>query len=439
MGLILQRSQSIFNNNPVVAEIKLLIILLIYKATFDIYYACAVYPVYSYEGYTYDFLLYKFVISYVILIVLYKLFPHDEIKPSSVSLSLILLIYIIPILSCYSLGSYPTEYLLFVLMGFLTISCTIKILPKPKIKEFSLNAKSLYIACVVVLISALLATVARYGVPSFAALSFSDVYTIRESNLDKSSMLLEYLSSWSIYSVAPFLMLIYLEKKQYINLFLVLAFFSILYLILAAKGIFFLPLLIFFLFYSLRRRRFFLYFTLSIVSLLLIDMYLFYKTGNFYILFFIQRIFFDPILGSTRYYDFFSNNEFVYLSDSIFKWFIDYPYSEPIPSLIGYLQYASYSWNNVNFYMDDAYMHFGVAGIFIFSGLLALLMIVTDSLYFKRPSLVVLIFSVLIIYRITSGPMLTALSSRGGAFSILLILFYVCRKEITNADVCSKD
>lgn len=423
------------NTNYVFGKFKKSLLICLYKLALDYCYVNFIFSRYSYEGFTYEYSFYKYIASFLILILLFFFIPIDELKPSSIAINIVFLFNIVPYITYFSLADFPINYLLLLFSGFITIIITVKTIPVINLKYILIKQGHLNSATFICIFTTVVFLLAYHGLPKINAFNFDNVYDIRATNLAKGNRAIEYLYSWTLYTIVPFLIVIFLEKKQYKEFSYTILLLMLAFAVIASKAIFFLPMFILFLFFTIRKGRLFK-FLIIFVILLVISEAIFYRESDYtYISFMLNRIFFDPILGSLRYYDFFSQNSFVYLSDSIFKYFINDPYNTPIPLLIGYSKYSTYSWNNVNFYMDDAFMHFGGAGIIIFSIILGYFMVLMNSIHWKYPSNAVLVFAAVTIFRITSGPMFTALASRGGLLAILIMWIYVSSESVKEKQV----
>ncbi|ALC88207.1 hypothetical protein AM499_12100 [Bacillus sp. FJAT-22090] len=125
------------------------------------------------------------------------------------------------------------------------------------------------------------------------------------------------------------------------------------------------------------------------------------------------------------YYDFFSSNEKVYLSNSIFRFFIENPYPIPIPNLIGSIYYQNYdTWVNVG-YLADAYMNFGFLGILLFSILLGIILKMFDTLSHEKGIELVIVTSFIPFFGLMSGALLTKLLTGGILLAFVLLILLV--------------
>lgn len=142
----------------------------------------------------------------------------------------------------------------------------------------------------------------------------------------------------------------------------------------------------------------------------------------------VSRVIITPGLLTGFYFDFFQENPLLYLSHSVFSRFVDYPYNMSPPQLIGYVYFQRFDLNaNANLWAD-AYANFGYSGVFVFTGLLAMVFWVLDSLSRKLPlRLVGLMLSIHALTLANSG-LLTSILTHGIALTGLLI--YLMPKSV---------
>jgi len=141
----------------------------------------------------------------------------------------------------------------------------------------------------------------------------------------------------------------------------------------------------------------------------------------------VKRTLFIPAQITFYYFDFFQNNPFVYLSDSIFKSVIKYPYLLPAPLIIGIRYYNGQSCNTGIF--GNAYMNFGIYGVFIFITTFTLILSLFDRIIESKgrnETLILASVAMTLISIINSG-FLTVLLTHGMILS--LILAFSLKKE----------
>lgn len=93
----------------------------------------------------------------------------------------------------------------------------------------------------------------------------------------------------------------------------------------------------------------------------------------------IRRLFFLPALITYDYFHFFDSNP-VYLSHSILKNFIEYPYDLEPAKLISATYFDMPAGNTNNGFISDGYMNFGYIGVISFSFVVSLIILFFNSI-----------------------------------------------------------
>jgi hypothetical protein len=94
---------------------------------------------------------------------------------------------------------------------------------------------------------------------------------------------------------------------------------------------------------------------------------------------FTRRTLMIPGLLSFTYYDFFSQNELVYLSTSRLGFFIDYPYELSPPNLIGGVYFGAPTMHANTGITGDAFMNFGFLGLVLWGVILVIILKLVDA------------------------------------------------------------
>jgi hypothetical protein len=262
-------------------------------------------------------------------------------------------------------------------------------------------------------------------------LNLSSIYEIRDQFTQNKNPFLGYLVIWQGNIINPLLFYLAIRRKNY--LYVILIFFVQGYLF-SVTGI---KIFAFSLFFAYLIAQFARHLKVAVPIALMVGLVLscllYWYQGNVWpISLFVRRTLFTPGQLTFEYFDFFSQNPYIYLSDSVLKNFLSYPYLLPPPLLIGIRYYDGQS-ANVGI-MGNSYMHFGVAGIFIFLGLLSLLLVLFDKFASgqsaNRPALYALVATP-IISLINSG-LFTVLLTHGLLLSFLLAVLMPSRELAEN-------
>ena len=203
-------------------------------------------------------------------------------------------------------------------------------------------------------------------------ISFQDVYTYRLDMGNKMGTVEGYLFSWNTHVFLPLCLIIHLDSRKYLHAAVDVLLMLLSYSIYGNK-IVFLSIIMVFCFWILRRFEVSKYaiemVNAVIVVFLLILVILPANRFSLVPLSLVHRVFSVPAEAHYYYYDFFQNNELLYLRQSILRWLFESPYPQEVSKIIGSSTkyYITGSYNNANNgCFSDAYQNFGVLGVLIY-------------------------------------------------------------------------
>jgi hypothetical protein len=200
--------------------------------------------------------------------------------------------------------------------------------------------------------------------------SFSQVYAFRDSYGDASQAgIFGYLNSWAAKIFSVILLAWSLQKKKLLITLFVMLLIILLFALSGHKGVLKGVLLVFFFYflckYSNTRLVLAGAFMLFLLSIVIIT-HVFDSTMLGSLL--LRRLLFVPALLNFKYLEFFSNNEFVYWSNSILKSFVDYPYHiRPVEVVGEYLGNEGMAANTG--FLANGYMHAGYLGVALYTAI----------------------------------------------------------------------
>lgn len=157
-------------------------------------------------------------------------------------------------------------------------------------------------------------------------------------------------------------------------------------------------------------------------------MFLYLQFADFWVIsLFTRRTFLLPAKISFYYYDYFTKNDLVYLSHSIFKSFINYPYQMYPAYVIGKTYFPEsapkiYGYANTGI-VGDGYMNFGYIGVFLWAILLATILKFADAVTESKNIKIVWPILLLTFYIMVDGAPLTTLLTHGLILALLLCYF----------------
>lgn len=207
--------------------------------------------------------------------------------------------------------------------------------------------------------------------------SLSAVYEIRSEFLHSLPFPLGYLAIWQGNIINPLLFYQSLERRRF--LFTVGIVLLQMYLFSVTGMKIFLFSLLFAAFIARFSRNLEKILPLALTAGVAGSCFAYLFLNDFWLIgIFVRRTLFTPGQLTFEYFDFFSQNPLIYLSDSLLKEFLSYPYPLPPPLMIG-IRYYDGGSANVGI-VGNAYMHFGIAGVFFFLALAAVFITFLDSL-----------------------------------------------------------
>lgn len=193
---------------------------------------------------------------------------------------------------------------------------------------------------------------------------------------------MKYLVTWQGAILNVFAMIIALVSRKKYSFILISILQIMLYLLTTNKIFLFYPFALYIIILVLNRSKYNVGYLTAVGS----SLGVLFSIGIYKILgdimlpsMVISRIFFLPAQISYQYYEFFSQNGYVYLSHSVFRIFFQTPiYLDHPIRLIGQAYYTN-NWPNTG-YLGDAFMNFGVIGMIIFSIILGIVLKIIESL-----------------------------------------------------------
>ena len=403
-------------------------ILAMFIFIFMIYgYISFIFPVFAYSGFRYEPSLIRILESLILFVVTLIFINFKYMSKFMYAVNMIVFLFMsMPnyVLYMFMDISRMIPYSYFIMHIVLILLSLSKINFKSYLLKPEFETKTMIAIVIIMLIPFVL----TYGTHlNFKVLLFQDIYKVRRYVTAHTNVLTTYFYSWLTNAAIPFLVVYgYVNKNKKIIVF---GIFSMLYLyILAAhKSIFFSLLLLLFLnlFKGYEKKIFVLYLIIAMVLLFGIIMFDF-KDNIMISSMFLRRVFFLPSLLNHYYFEFFNNN-FLYLSHSIFKHFMDYPYTMVPSHVIGDVYFHNPDMGANNGLISDGYMNFGYIGIFINIFIFGFIMKFLESININE-----LLFPLLyyFIFALNSSAMLTVLLTHGLILFLIMVLFFNKRLNI---------
>ncbi|WP_157940010.1 hypothetical protein [Campylobacter blaseri] len=263
-------------------------------------------------------------------------------------------------------------------------------------------------------------------------LNFEDVYIHRSSfGASSFSGIFGYLNSWTFKIFSVIFLLWSLEKRNKMLIIISFIFIILLFMFSGHKST--LEALILILFF------YFLYIFKNTSSIIIVSFFLLISicifmgavfNNNIFESLIIRRLLIVPAHLNFTYLDFFSNNDYIYWSNSILKSFFTYPYDLEMTHVIGeYLGYPKMGANTG--FLASGYAQCGVIGVFSYTMFGIIIMNIINLLaksYLKYFYMSMLFIPLLTLY--TSSDFFTTLFTHGLLVAILILFFYDAKKYI---------
>ncbi|PYG87165.1 oligosaccharide repeat unit polymerase [Ruminiclostridium sufflavum DSM 19573] len=420
-----------------IKDIKRLFLVIIYKIFLEFSYLKLINPIWGYMGFNLDINYIKLIETYILLIIIYIIVPKSDFKISNVFLQFLYLMMIIPTLSIYAMKNESRVFLYAFVIGFLITILTVKYMPKIKLIRIKVSKKLFVLMLFLITITTYFLIIKDNGMPTLGALNLFNVYKIR-SEFVSSLSIINYLLMWQAKIINPFLIGYFYYKGKYKSIILVILFQIVLFLLTAYKSFLFSLVLVLGSVYLIKIKKFYTIFAGGMVLIVLSSFVLgIFKISDYPTSFITNRVLFVPAQNYFFYYDFFSDNQKAYLTQSIIGniFGLKEIYNTNITYMIGELYYGSSKMMVNTGYLADAYMNFGILGMLFFSILLGIIFILIDQISKRVDKTIVVATFIFPIYSLVDGALQTSLLTHGLLISIILIYFIDNKMFDTTTDI----
>lgn len=406
----------------------ILISVIILKALIDYSYVNYVVPNFSYSGFHLIENDVKYILSYGGVVLFALFLPSTINTPAQLIIHLFYLSVILPVLSYYGLADQPTWVTVCIVTQFVIVVLFSKVLSgstkRLKIRYLRNGTKyALLVSQILVLFIFAFVVVTGGSAINF---DLSLVYEFREdANKMFGGPLLSYVVNWVVKVFNIVLIVWYLLKMNYLKAAVFIVIQIILFGYLTQKSVLFSPLILIFtyiLFEKVNRRVMFLY--LSFIGSLFLVMLKYHFDGDLILgTLIVRRLLFLPVLLNFTYYEFFAQNEFVFLSNGIFSALVDYPYNETTSLVIG--RYLNTEMSANTGFVATSYMHFGIFGVFIFPIIVGFVLRILDVVCEPMPPWIGAGITLLpFMSLIQSSDLFTSLLTHGIIVSIIILWLF---------------
>lgn len=416
------------------------LLTIVYLILLHIDYVIGVAPRNSYLGYIYMSNSFsQIVLSWFIAILPAFWMPIKYTRPSQLIYWFLYLIVVIPsIVMPVYIGRFDLclKQGLLIVVAFLLLNF-IFIFPLISIPKIKIS----YSVFLLVILSISLINIVYifyvFGVSKSLTWIFSPrVYDIRlnaRSIMAPLSRIGRYIITWQSQVFGPFLFASGLYRHNWLLIVFGVISQIIIYSVLATKNSIFSLLLacvIFFLLDKFSNKSLGIYLLLGAVvgvfCVILVD-YIFTPTTWFLSSTITRRVIYTPGLLTTYFFDFFSKKQPALLGHSFLKNITKYPYDISPTFLIGLHYFGNISTNADANLWADGYANFGIAGVFMFTIVLAIVLWLLDNLSKPLGKEFAGLIGAFPGYILADSPLFTSLLTHG-VLILLIIVWFIPRE-----------
>lgn len=403
------------------------------RVALELSYVFFVNPYFSYLGLTLRLDVFKYVESWIIYFSLIMAFPRVFLRASDYMMTYLLYSFLAPLLVFYALADASREHLYYVLLSVVLVA----VFREGKPFRFKFVRYGRILAYLLIFSGCIIVTgwlIARGGFNTFN-LNLALVYDIREEVAQATGQgIMGYLNIWTFKVFGPTLLAVFLWKRNYVLASFMVGLHIVWFGISTNRSILFFPFLVIFLWTWFRRSRSLLFVPFGMFIVVSFSyLFYFFAADSFLPSLTIRRAFFSPALNTFSYYEFFSENQLIYWSNSVTSAFISYPYDLSPAMMIG--DHRGTDSNVNNSFLSTGYMHAGVIGVVLYGVICGFLFRIYDSLSYKGVPPWVAVASLIVPTHslLTSADLLTALLTHGVAVS-MIVLFLLRSKRLMRSD-----
>ena len=409
------------------------LILISYKILLGIIYTNFISVVFQYAGFDFSTNINLFILSWALYLSLIFLLKPQYHQPSEFFLFVFLILIITPMLILMELGGKSQEFMLFTVLCFILIK-VILITPKIKIPRVKYGNAVVLTISAMIIISTFLMFVVTGGITKIN-FDLSRVYELREETAQiYFGGGWGYITPWATKIFIPFFLSLSLFYKRYGLSIIIIINQVLIFGITGHRSMALLSIIALGLYVTRNKENKNLY-IISLITISLLFIYLFHIYYDDLIISstIARRAFFLPSFLNYSYYEFFSNNDYIYYSNSILSQLSEYPYENIQLSHVIAGQVLGQPEMSANTgFVGTSYAHAGFIGMIIISIFIAIVLKILDSTCKsdKHTWFYLSFASFPVLSMLTSAAFFTSLLTHG----ILLLIFITWMYEYKEAD-----
>jgi len=353
------------------------IIILIFKIVLDLSYYFVISPVFLSMRFELNFNAIKLIESYCLLFIIFILMPESKKNLSTIMVWLLIILSYIPMLTIFAFKDESRIFMYAVTCFWLFVFLLLHL---PRINLPSLKESKVFRFFIITSFS----TLVLFAIYNYLGFSFNldltKVYDIRTQYVQTKIPLAGYYFNWMGYVVNVAFFALFINKKKWIFAALIVILQLLLFSSTGNKTFLFaLPFALALMWITSRKNPLF-YIAAGMIAVMIMAMLSHMIVGDIWISsLFTRRTLLVPAHLAFYYFDFFSSNGPIFLSHSIFRFFLNYPYSLNPPHLIGMVYFNKPETAANNGIVGDAFMNFGFIGLVFWGILLVIILKLVDS------------------------------------------------------------
>jgi hypothetical protein len=359
--------------------------------------------------------------------------PKSKEKLSNIMIWILILVSYVPMLTLFSLKN-ESRIFMYAVAGFWLLVFLLLKTP-PFSARFIKKSQSKIISYSIFFILFGITFLVIYKNFGFSFnFNLKRVYDIRSAYVAMGIPLSGYLFNWLAYIINPIFFALFLNKKKWIPLGLIIFLQIMLFSVTGHKSFIFILPFVFCLIWIIKRKNPFFYICIGLIGVILLGVLSFYLIDDIWISsLFTRRTLLVPAQLSFLYYDFFSQNEHTFLSQHrLFRTFLNYPYQLRSTKIISNTYFNDPDGSPNNGLYGDGYMNFGFLGFIFWGFLLTIILKLIDSFSKNKKRAITIAAIAMPILFLTNSPLLTSLLTHGLLLS-LLILYLLPKEKNKNA------
>lgn len=406
--------------------------LIVYKIVLDISYYFVISPLFSYNRFELCLNTMKLVESWFLFFAVFGLMPKSATKLSDIMLWLLILLSYIPMLTLFAFKDESRIFMYAVTIFWMAIFLLRHIMPKisllPLIHDFAIRFLGISFLSLIVFFM-----IYKYLGFSFT-LDLTKVYDIRSQYTETRIPFAGYLFNWQAYIINPVIFAIFTARKRWIYAAIIVIFQLLLFSNTGNKTFLFALFFVLILMWVITRKNPLIYMASGLTAIVLLSMLSYWLINDVWMpSLFTRRLLLVPAQLSFFYYDFFSEHDYVFLSHSIFRFFLDYPYQLNPSHLIGMVYFNSPQTGANTGVVGDAYMNLGFIGLILWSMLLVMVLKLVDACSKGKDMKIAVAAIAMPTIALTNSALLTNLLTHGLLVALIVLYLFIPEETRTRA------